>query len=99
MTSTTAASPRADAALVASVPIQAIGRNRVRQSAKRLLSLALLPLAATGLARTQPQQVKEFRGLCRTLLRRGTLPETDATRLQRYAAMIHDDLCRTDLRV
>ena len=99
MASAVSVSPRADAALVASVPVTALGRNRVRQSAKRLLSLALNTLASRDFSRTRPSEVQEFRGLCRTLLMSGKLAEQDASKLQQYAAMIHEDLCRNDVRI
>ncbi|SFD63830.1 hypothetical protein [Roseivivax sediminis] len=81
-----------DIALIASVPQSALCRNRVRQSAKRLLSLppSSRPFEADPTPRRGNQAT--FRTLCKKLTGRNGLSEEEAGRLQDLAAILLDDL-------
>lgn len=90
---------KSDAALVASVPIQALGKNRVRQSAKRLMALATPDRSFDKGARPAASDYKQFRRLCRMLLSAGTLDQREAAQLQDYAIRIHDELDRASMPI
>ncbi|SLN55687.1 hypothetical protein ROJ8625_02793 [Roseivivax jejudonensis] len=81
-----------DIALIASVPQSALRRNRVRQSARRLLATPAHSdvFAADPTPRRSTQQT--FRALCKKLLTRGALTEEEAGRIQDLATSLLDDV-------
>ncbi|ETW13580.1 hypothetical protein ATO8_06106 [Roseivivax marinus] len=88
----------ADAALVASVPVSALSRTRVRRSAKRLLSYLSSPQVRMALPGSERNGVRDLRTLCGSLLSKGTLEESEACALQRRALEFHDSLTQHDSR-
>ncbi|WP_149754482.1 hypothetical protein [Roseivivax sediminis] len=81
-----------DIALIASVPATALCRNRVRQSARRLVALPPTSRAFDADTTERRSGQPSFRTICRKVASRNALDPAEADRLQDLAAALLEDL-------